>query len=69
MTINKAQRKIIPHVNVYLPQPVSRMVRYVVLSRVISRTTTKVLMKPQKEFDQEGVYTSNIVHQEVLHYE
>nr|GEZ04853.1 hypothetical protein [Tanacetum cinerariifolium] len=29
-------------------------------------STTKVLVKPQKEFDQEGVYTSNDVYQELL---
>ncbi|GJW18127.1 hypothetical protein Tco_0025563 [Tanacetum coccineum] len=39
---------------------------YVALSRGISRTTTKVLVKPEKEFGQEGVYTSNVVYQEVL---
>ncbi|GJS81979.1 hypothetical protein Tco_0748520 [Tanacetum coccineum] len=39
---------------------------YVALSRGISRTTTKVLVKPKQEFDQRGVYTSNVVYQEVL---
>nr|GEX51395.1 hypothetical protein [Tanacetum cinerariifolium] len=39
---------------------------YVALSRGISHTTTKVLVKPEKEFDQRGVYTSNVVYQEVL---
>nr|GEV33714.1 hypothetical protein [Tanacetum cinerariifolium] len=39
---------------------------YVALSRGTSRTTTKVLVKLEKEFGQEGVYTSNVVYQEVL---
>ncbi|GKA26788.1 hypothetical protein Tco_0712897 [Tanacetum coccineum] len=39
---------------------------YVALSRGIPRATTKVLVKPEKEFGQEGVYTSNVVYQEVL---
>lgn len=42
---------------------------YVALSRGISRRTTKVLVKPVKEGRQTGIYTSNIVYQEVLHYE
>ena len=41
---------------------------YVALSRVISRENTKVLVKPVKEFINEGVYTSNVVYHEVLHY-
>ncbi|GKF03023.1 ATP-dependent DNA helicase PIF1-like protein, partial [Tanacetum coccineum] len=67
MTINKAQGQSIPNVSVYLPELVfSYGQLYVALSRGISRTTTKVLVKPQKEFDQEGVCTSNVVYQEVL---
>ncbi|GJT12452.1 ATP-dependent DNA helicase PIF1-like protein [Tanacetum coccineum] len=67
MTINKAQRQTIPNVGVYLPESVfSHGQLYVALSRGISRTTTKVLVKPEKEFDQQGVYTSNVVYQEVL---
>ncbi|GJT81273.1 hypothetical protein Tco_1055615 [Tanacetum coccineum] len=42
---------------------------YVALSRGISRTTTKVLVKPVKEFGKGGVYTSNAVYQEVLRNE
>nr|GEX77583.1 hypothetical protein [Tanacetum cinerariifolium] len=67
MTISKAQGQTIPNVDVYLPESVfSHGQLYVVLSRGISRTTTKVLVKPEKEFDQRGVYTSNVVYQEVL---
>ncbi|GJU94086.1 uncharacterized protein Tco_1318842 [Tanacetum coccineum] len=68
MTINKAQGQTIPNVGVYLPESVfSHGQLYVALSRGISRTTTKVLVKPEKEVDRPGVYTSNVVYQEVLH--
>nr|GEW69029.1 hypothetical protein [Tanacetum cinerariifolium] len=67
MTINKHQGQTIPNVGVYLPESVfSHGQLYVALSRWILRTTTKVLVKPEKEFDQRGVYTSNVVYQEVL---
>ncbi|GJX20965.1 ATP-dependent DNA helicase PIF1-like protein [Tanacetum coccineum] len=67
MTMNKAHGQTIPNVGVYLPDSVFSHGRlYVTLSRGISRTTTKVLVKPEKEFGQEGVYTSNVVYQEVL---
>ncbi|GJR94360.1 ATP-dependent DNA helicase PIF1-like protein [Tanacetum coccineum] len=70
MTINKAQGQTIPNVGVYLPESVfSHGQLYVALSRGISRTTTKVLVKPEKEVDQPGVYTANVVYQEVLHDE
>nr|GFA69144.1 hypothetical protein [Tanacetum cinerariifolium] len=67
MTINKAQGQTIPNVGVDLPESVfSHGQLYVTLSRGISCTTTKVLMKPEKQFDQRGVYTSNVVYQDVL---
>ncbi|XP_024969804.1 uncharacterized protein LOC112509181 [Cynara cardunculus var. scolymus] len=67
MTINKAQGQTIPVVGVYLPESVfSHGQLYVALSRGISRDNTKVLVKPTKKFNQEGVYTSNVVYQEVL---
>ncbi|GKC23144.1 RNA-directed DNA polymerase, eukaryota [Tanacetum coccineum] len=57
----------ISNVGVYLPESVfSHGQLYVALSRGISRTTTKVLVKPEKEVDQPGVYTANVVYQEVL---
>ncbi|KAL4571936.1 hypothetical protein LXL04_018704 [Taraxacum kok-saghyz] len=68
MTINKAQGQTIPNVGVYLPESVfSHGQLYVALSRGISRENTKVLVKPVKEFTNEGVYTSNVVYREVLH--
>ncbi|KAL4583062.1 hypothetical protein LXL04_007626 [Taraxacum kok-saghyz] len=65
MTINKAQGQTIPNVGVYLPESVfSHGQLYVALSRGISRENTKVLVKPVKDFTNEGVYTSNVVYRE-----
>ncbi|XP_042757993.2 uncharacterized protein LOC111895117 [Lactuca sativa] len=67
MTINKAQGQTIPNVGVYLPESVfSHSQLYVALSRGISRVNTKVLVKPEKTFDNDGIYTSNVVYKEVL---
>ncbi|KAK9065053.1 hypothetical protein SSX86_016437 [Deinandra increscens subsp. villosa] len=67
MTINKAQGQTIPHVGVYLPDSVfSHGQLYVALSRGISRQNTKVLVHLAKDFKRDGVYTSNVVYQEVL---
>ncbi|XP_052625612.1 ATP-dependent DNA helicase PIF1-like [Lactuca sativa] len=65
-TINKAQGQTIPNVGVYLPESVfSHGQLYVALSRGISRVNTKVLVNPEKTFDNDGIYTSNIVADEV----
>ncbi|KAK9050793.1 hypothetical protein SSX86_030238 [Deinandra increscens subsp. villosa] len=67
MTINKAQGQTIPHVGVYLPDSVfSHGQLYVALSRGISRENTKILVHMAKDFRRDGVYTSNVVYQEVL---
>ncbi|KAJ0614373.1 putative DNA helicase [Helianthus annuus] len=67
MTINKAQGQTILYVGVYLPDSVfSHGQLYVALSRGVSRENTKVLVHPAKDFRQDGVYTSNVVYQEVL---
>ncbi|XP_024965938.1 ATP-dependent DNA helicase PIF6-like [Cynara cardunculus var. scolymus] len=67
MTINKAQGQTILVVGVYLPESLfSHDQLYVALSKGISRGNTKVLVKPSKKFKQEGIYTSNVVYQEVL---
>ena len=68
MTINKAQGQTIPNVGVYLPESVfSHDQLCVGLSGRILRENKKVLVKPVKEFTNEGVYTSNVVYSEVLH--
>ncbi|XP_022026932.1 uncharacterized protein LOC110927913 [Helianthus annuus] len=67
MTINKAQGQTILNVGFYLPDSVfSHGQLYVALSRGISRQSPKVLVHLAKEFKQRGVYTSNVVYQEVL---
>jgi ATP-dependent DNA helicase PIF1 len=67
MTINKAQSQTIPHVGVYLPEPVfSHGQLYVALLRGTSRVNTKVLVKSVGGIRQYEVYTSNVVYQEVL---
>ncbi|WVZ53804.1 hypothetical protein U9M48_004698 [Paspalum notatum var. saurae] len=47
MTVNKAQGQTIPHVGVYLPEPVfSHGQLYVALSRATARTNIKILAIP-----------------------
>ncbi|KAG5565447.1 hypothetical protein RHGRI_001363 [Rhododendron griersonianum] len=66
MTINKAQGQTIPNVGVYLPQPVfSHGQLYVALSRVISMSTTKVLINVDSKRQRKN-YAKNIVYKEVL---
>ncbi|TVU02823.1 hypothetical protein EJB05_51671, partial [Eragrostis curvula] len=61
MTINKAQGQTIPHVGVYLPEPVfSHGQLYVTLSTGVSRKTTRVLAKPNKLLDPAVKSTKNI---------
>ncbi|XP_044398326.1 uncharacterized protein [Triticum aestivum] len=67
MTINKAHGQTIPNVGIYLPEPVfSHGQLYVALSRGISRQTTRVLAKPNKDIDPSGKSTKNIVYRDVL---
>ena len=50
MTINKAQGQTIPNVGIYLPDPIfSHSQLYVALSRGVSRKTTWLLAKPNKD--------------------
>lgn len=56
-----------PNVGVYLPESVfSHGQLYVALFSGISRRNTKLLVKPNNKFNQDGVYTSNVVYQEIL---
>ncbi|TMW83004.1 hypothetical protein EJD97_003372 [Solanum chilense] len=67
MTINKAQGQTIHNVGLYLPLHVfSHGQLYVVLSRGISMSTTKVLDLTEQPKRQKGTYTKNIVYKEAL---
>ena len=69
MTINKAQGQTIPHVGIYLLEPVfSHGQLYVALSRGLSRQTTRILAKPKKKLDPTGKCTKNIVYKDVLEW-
>ena len=66
MTINKAQGQTVPHVGVYIPEPVfSHGQLYVAMSRVKSKHSIKLLVL--NSTNAEGkTYTKNIVCCEVL---
>ena len=55
------------NVGIYPPEPVfSHGQLYVALSRGVSRATTRILAKPNKELDPTGKSTKNIVYKDVL---
>ena len=69
MTINKAQGQIIPHVGIYLPNPVfSHGQLYVAMSRATARSNLKVLTATTNDenIGSDGTFTKNIVYKEVL---
>ena len=68
MTINKAQDQTIPNIGIYLPEPVfSHGQLYVALSRGVSRSTTWMLAKPNKDVDPSSRSTENIIFRDILH--
>ncbi|ONM55767.1 hypothetical protein ZEAMMB73_Zm00001d020891 [Zea mays] len=69
MTVNKAQGQTIPHVGVYLPNPVfSHGQLYVALSRATTRSNVKILAAGEMVLSKNSneTYTKNIVYKEVL---
>ncbi|XP_050222183.1 uncharacterized protein LOC126672278 [Mercurialis annua] len=70
MTINKAQGQTIPNVGVYLPQDVfSHGQLYVALSRGVSASTTKILVKTDKPNKKKDTYIKNVVYKEIFNSE
>ena len=69
MTINKAQGQTIPHVGIYLPNPVfSHGQLYVAMSRATARSNLKFLAATTNDenIESDGTLTKNIVYKEVL---
>ena len=67
LTINKSQGQTIPNVGIYLPKHVfSHGQLYVALSRGISQSTTKILIKEGKIERESGQFTRNMVFKEIL---
>jgi ATP-dependent exoDNAse (exonuclease V) alpha subunit len=67
MTINKAQGQTIPNISVYLPKPVFYHDQlYVALSRGVSRKSTRVLAKTNKDVDPTGKRIKKIMFKDVL---
>jgi len=65
--INKSQGQTIPTVGIYLPRHVlSHGQLYVALSRGVSQTSTKILIKEGHLEGQEGIFTKNVVYKEIL---
>ncbi|KAL1290535.1 hypothetical protein AAHE18_20G137000 [Arachis hypogaea] len=67
ITINKSQGQTIPKVGIYLPKHVfSHDQLYVALSRSISQSTIKILVKEGKIDGTSGEFTRNVVFKEIL---
>ncbi|KAM2105737.1 hypothetical protein ACFX1R_016212 [Malus domestica] len=66
-TINKSQGQTIPNVGIYLPDHVfSHGQLYMALSRGVSASTIKVLVKKGELHGHEGVFTKNVVYKDIL---
>ncbi|CAJ2672233.1 unnamed protein product [Trifolium pratense] len=67
ITINKSQGQTIPNVGIYLPRHVfSHGQLYVALSRGVSQTSTKVLIRNGKLQGEDGQFTKNVVFKNIL---
>jgi len=67
ITISKSQGQTIPTVGIYLPRHVfSHGQLYVALSRGVSQTSTKILIKEGHLEGQEDIFTKNVVYKEIL---
>jgi hypothetical protein len=67
MTINKAQGQTLQHMGLYLPTPCfTHGQLYVARSRVTSSSKLKVLIENPEKEEEDGVYTKNVVFQEIL---
>ncbi|XP_057718211.1 uncharacterized protein LOC130932809 [Arachis stenosperma] len=67
LTINKSQGQTIPKVGIYLPKHVfSHGQLYVALSRSVSQSTTKILVKEGTVDGKRGQFTKNVVFKEIL---
>ena len=74
MMVNKAQRRTIPNVGVYLPEPVfSHGQLYVALSKATARSNIRILIVSpgdkkdnKKKASISGTYTKKIIYKEVL---
>ena len=67
LIINKSQGQTIPNVGIYLPKHVfSHGQLYVALSRGVSQSTTKILIKEGKVEGESGEFTRNVVFKEIL---
>jgi len=67
ITINKSQGQTIPTVGIYLPRHVfSHGQLYVALSRDVSQTSIKILIKEGHIEGQQGIFTKNVVYKEIL---
>ena len=69
MTVNKAQGQTIPHVGIYLPNPVfSHGQLYVALSRATARSNVRILSAGKHVGSKDSTCTlaKNIVYKQVL---
>jgi len=67
ITINRSQGQTIPNVGIYLPWHVFNHVQlYVALSRGISQTAAKILIKEGHLEGEDENFTKNVVYKDIL---